>query len=194
MELRRDLALRLGDSTLTGQILESSVASDEVLDQALEAANWHERRAEIEASNQAGGSPPSRSLPGQGSAPRLRGLGLSFFFHGAGFTGNGEARIRGRVRAELGSDGVVTFFSGSTDIGQGTRTVFPQIAAETLGLPIGMVRLWEPDTSAVPDSGPTVASRTCMVVGKVVEDCATCLLYTSPSPRDVEESRMPSSA
>ena len=29
---------------------------------------------------------------------------------------------------------------------------------------------------------------------KAREKCATCLLYTSPSPRDVEESRMPSSA
>ena len=175
VELRRELALRLGDTTLTGQTLESSVASDEVLDTALEAANWAERKKAAEQINAAGGAPPSRNVAGQGSSPRLRGLGMSFFFHGAGFTGNGEARIRGRVRAQLGADGVVTLFSGSTDIGQGTRTIFPQIAAEALGLTIDEVRLWEPDTSAVPDSGPTVASRTCMVVGKVVEQCASYL-------------------
>jgi len=175
VSLRRELALQLGDTTLTGQTLESSVASDEVIDTALEAAGWAERRAAAEAINAAGGEPPTRSVAGQGTAPRLRGVGMSFFFHGAGFTGNGEARIRGRVRAELSSDGVVTLFSGSTDIGQGTRTIFPQIAAEVLGLPIDSVKLWEPDTSAVPDSGPTVASRTCMVVGKVVEDCALYL-------------------
>ena len=172
VSLRRELALQLGDTTLTGQTLKSSVASDEVLDKALAAAAWTERRAAAERINASGGEGPMRTVAGQGTAPRLRGVGMSFFFHGAGFTGNGEARIRGRVRAELGTDGVVTLFSGSTDIGQGTRTIFPQIAAEVLGLPIESVRLWEPDTAAVPDSGPTVASRTCMVVGKVVEDCA----------------------
>ncbi|MEE2827987.1 MAG: molybdopterin cofactor-binding domain-containing protein, partial [Myxococcota bacterium] len=172
VDLRRQLALRLGDTTLTGQVLESSVASDEVLDKALAAADWDRRRQEAEESNARGGSPTCRPVAGLGATPRLRGVGMSFFFHGAGFTGNGEARIRGRVRAELKPDGGILLYSASTDIGQGTRTIFPQIAAKTIGIPIGLVDLHEPDTAQVPDSGPTVASRTCMVVGKVVEDCA----------------------
>jgi CO/xanthine dehydrogenase Mo-binding subunit len=171
LDLRRQLALRPGDTTLTGQVLRESVASEEVLEKAIQIADFHARRREAEAVNRRGGAPSRRAVPGLGTSPRLRGVGLSFFFHGAGFTGNGEAKIQGSVRVELGRDGVVTLFSGSTDIGQGTRTIFPQIAAETLGLPMDFARLWEPDTQRVPDSGPTVASRTCMVVGKVVQDC-----------------------
>ncbi len=175
VELRRQLALRVGDTTLTGQTLETSVASDEVLDVALGAADWDRRRAEAEAINARGGLPPADPLPGLGDARRLRGVGMSFFFHGAGFTGNGEARIKGRVRMEVRPDGEVVIYSASTDIGQGTRTVFPQIAAETLGVPIDRIGLHDPDTSVVPDSGPTVASRTLMVVGKVVQDCSEVL-------------------
>jgi CO/xanthine dehydrogenase Mo-binding subunit len=175
VQLRRQLALRIGDSTLTGQVLESSVASDEVLDVALAAADWERRRADAEAINARGGEPPAQPLPGLGGGRRLRGVGMAFFFHGAGFTGNGEARIKGRVRMEVRPDGQVVIYSASTDIGQGTSTVFPQLAATTLGVDLERIEVHVPDTSAVPDSGPTVASRTLMVVGKVVEDCSVVL-------------------
>ncbi len=172
VDLRRQLALQIGDTTLTNQTLESSVSSDEVLDVALAAAGFEDRRAAADAANAAGGALPLRTLPGLGQTRKLRGVGVSFFFHGGGFTGNGEARIKGRVRMKLRPSGRVEIFSASTDIGQGVRTTFPQIAAQTLGIPLDLIDQHEADTSAVPDSGPTVASRTCMVVGKVVEDCS----------------------
>lgn len=175
VDLRRQLALRVGDTTLTGQTLETSVASDEVLDVALGAADWDRRRAEAEAINARGGLAPAEPVPGMGTSGRLRGVGMSFFFHGAGFTGNGEARIKGRVRMEVQPDGQIVIYTASTDIGQGTRTVFPQLAAQTLGVDIDRIQMHVPDTSVVPDSGPTVASRTLMVVGKVVEDCSHAL-------------------
>ena len=175
VDLRRQLAIRRGDTTLTGQRLEESVASDEVLDQALEAADWERRRAEIDALNAAGGAPPLRRTPGGGDTLRRRGLGMSFFFHGAGFTGNGEARLRGQVRAELRPGGRVVLFSGSTEMGQGMRTTLSQIAADTVGIDLDLVYLEMADTAHAPDSGPTAASRTCMVVGKVVEDCSRAL-------------------
>jgi CO/xanthine dehydrogenase Mo-binding subunit len=59
--------------------------------------------------------------------------------------------------------------AASTEIGQGTRTIFGQIVADELGVPFEDVEIEEPDTSRVPDSGPTVASRTCMIVGRVVQ-------------------------
>jgi CO/xanthine dehydrogenase Mo-binding subunit len=61
---------------------------------------------------------------------------------------------------------------GSTEIGQGTRTMHAQIVADALGIPYEDVEVAQPDTSVVADSGPTVASRTCMVVGKILEECA----------------------
>src|SRR6185369_7092052 len=69
-------------------------------------------------------------------------------------------------------DGTVRVLSASTEIGQGTNTIFAQIAAGALGIDPDDVEVAQPDTAVVPDSGPTVASRTCMVVGKLVETAA----------------------
>jgi CO/xanthine dehydrogenase Mo-binding subunit len=99
-------------------------------------------------------------------------VGLSFFFHGAGFTGSGEARMKARAGVEITREGGARVLSGSTEIGQGTRTIFCQIVAEELGIDFDRVEVEDPDTSRVPDSGPTVASRTCMVVGRVVQMAA----------------------
>src|SRR6185436_5681509 len=61
---------------------------------------------------------------------------------------------------------------GSTEIGQGTRTMHAQIVADTLGWPYERIEVNAADTGEVPDSGPTVASRTCMVVGRILQRCA----------------------
>jgi CO/xanthine dehydrogenase Mo-binding subunit len=50
--------------------------------------------------------------------------------------------------------------------------VFAQIVAEALGIPIDLVRMADADTQVVPNSGPTVASRSTMVVGRLVQDAA----------------------
>jgi CO/xanthine dehydrogenase Mo-binding subunit len=60
----------------------------------------------------------------------------------------------------------------ATDIGQGTITIFAQMVAEALGIPIQDVELPPPDSGRMPDSGPTVASRTCMVVGGTIAQAA----------------------
>ncbi|HIA03428.1 MAG TPA: xanthine dehydrogenase, partial [Myxococcales bacterium] len=110
-------------------------------------------------------------IPETGARIR-RGVGLSYFFHGAGFTGNGEAYLKGKVALELVPGGQVLIKTASTDIDQGTVTIFPQIAGDTLGISPQKIIMVPPDTSQVPDSGPTVASRTTMVVGKVVMEAA----------------------
>jgi len=66
-------------------------------------------------------------------------------------------------------EGKLQVLAGSTEMGQGTNTVFAQIAADALGLDCERVEILQPDTSLVPNSGPTVASRTTMIVGKLVE-------------------------
>ena len=48
-----------------------------------------------------------------------------------------------------------------------------QIVADALGVGYDDIDVHEADTDAVPNSGPTVASRTCMVVGRILERCAT---------------------
>ncbi len=156
LELRRKNLLKDGDLTATGGVLHDTAAFL-VLEEALEAA-----RAPLLQR-----APP----PGAGIAHWKRGRGLALAFHGCGFTGNGESWLKGKAALELvGSD--LRILTGSTDIGQGTDTIFPQIVASELGIPVERVSMAPHDTAQVPDSGPTVASRTTMVVGSVVQSCA----------------------
>src|SRR5262249_37149314 len=62
-------------------------------------------------------------------------------------------------------DGRIRILTASTEMGQGTKTIFPQLVAAELGVDVDDVEMAPQDTSFVPDSGPTVASRTAMVVG-----------------------------
>jgi len=100
-----------------------------------------------------------------------RGIGLSLFFHGSGFTGGGEVKLASKASLELTAQGAKILVA-STEIGQGTRTMHAQIVADALGVPFDSIDVNEADTAFVPDSGPTVASRTCMIVGKLLERCA----------------------
>ena len=151
--LRRHNMLGLGDETATGQVLKHSVASAQVLD----AVDRSIKRA----------APPSPAPP-----HLRRGAGLAFYLHGAGFTGRGEERLKGKAAVALTAEGRFEVRSASTEIGQGAATTFTQIAASTLGVPPELVHVLQPQTDKVPDSGPTVASRTCMVVGSVVQQAA----------------------
>lgn len=156
LELRRINMLREGDITATGQRLTWSVGSEDVLNAAVERSGYSNRDRQDEQDLEKDGS-------------KRRGVGLSFFLHGAGFTGSGEARMKAQAGVEITADGRARVLAGSAEIGQGMRTIFCQIVGEELGLEYDRVEVEEPDTSKVPDSGPTVASRTTMVVGRVVQ-------------------------
>src|SRR5262249_25160084 len=77
---------------------------------------------------------------------------------------------RSGAAVQVQKDGSVLVSVGNTEIGQGARTVLGQIAAEGLGAPYEAVRVVEVDTTRVPDSGPTVASRTTLVAGSAILD------------------------
>ena len=151
IELRRINALKPGDITATGQMLRDDCSAHMVLDEAVRRTDFVKKREQWKGTN--------------------RAIGLSLFYHGAGFTGAGERNLKSRARLELTPTGV-RIAVGSTEIGQGTRTMHAQIVTDALGIPYETVEVAQPDTSKVADSGPTVASRTCMVVGKILEDCA----------------------
>lgn len=158
---------RPGDSTPTGQILSPENGSTAVLESALARSGFAQKwRAS------------SRGRLRRGEKV-LRGVGLSFFAHGSAFTGDGEAKFKakGRVvldRLEDGRPGALIRVS-STEMGQGVHTVFTQIAADALSLPPSRIRFPLADTGLVLNSGPTVASRTTMVVGNVVWQAASDL-------------------
>jgi CO/xanthine dehydrogenase Mo-binding subunit len=179
-ELRRRNFIRAGQTSAVGQIMRDQVDMDAIMDRALALSDFHAKRTRFDADNRSG---------------HLRkGIGLATFMHGAGFTGSGEDHLASIVTVEATAEGHVRVLSASTEIGQGTITIFSQIAADALGLPVESIDVVQPDTSVVPNSGPTVASRTCMVVGKLLEDAclslkkilteAGCL---SPESADVAE-------
>jgi CO/xanthine dehydrogenase Mo-binding subunit len=171
LQLRKRLALRKGDTTATGQELGFSVGTDEV----------------IAAVERVAGPPPAREGTGPNGEPLRRGRGYIFYFHGAGFTGSGESKLAGRATVARTPSGRYEVRSSSTDIGQGAITIFTQIAAQALGVDAALIDVIDPTTRLVPDSGPTVASRTCMVVGGLVEKAAKALREQLPSAPAGEE-------
>jgi CO/xanthine dehydrogenase Mo-binding subunit len=164
VEIRKRNFLRQGQMTTTEQVVREPIDLDKLLDQALELSDYQNKRQTFEEENKAGVT--------------RKGMGIAAFLHGAGFTGSGERYLASVVGVEGCADGKVRVLVSSTEFGQGTNTVLSQIAAETLGLPYEKVEVAQPDTNEVPNSGPTVASRTVMVVGKLVQSAALGIKQT----------------
>jgi CO/xanthine dehydrogenase Mo-binding subunit len=157
-ELRHRNFLRKGDRTATGQEIREDIDLSGLLDRALAESGYHEKQARFSREN---------------ARQRVkRGIGFATFFHGAGFTGSGERYLASTAGVEATGEGRVRILTSGVEIGQGTNTTLAQIVAETLMLPLHQVDVVQPDTALVPNSGPTVASRTCMVIGKLLERAA----------------------
>ena len=172
VRLREINALRPGDTTATGQRLGRDTSALRVLRAAVQRTDFRRRRRAIASENKRVDA--ARALQARVGGPEraaLRGIGLSLFFHGSGFTGGGEVKLASKASLALTERGV-RILVASTEIGQGTRTMHAQIVADTLGMPYDAVEVNAADTGVVPDSGPTVASRTCMIVGRILQRCA----------------------
>src|SRR6476660_8427361 len=167
-EFRRRNFIHEGETTATSQIIREGVDMNHLLTRALQLSDYHAKRERFARENAAS----------NGGFGTKRGIGFATFMHGAGFTGSGEVYLQSVVSAEATSEGKVRILAASTEIGQGTNTIFSQIASEALGIDFDAIEIVQPDTGRVPNSGPTVASRTSMVVGKLVESAVTGLKQT----------------
>ncbi len=167
-EFRRRNFIHEGETTATSQIIRERVDMDHLLTRALQLSDYHAKRERFARENSAG----------NGGFSKKRGIGFATFMHGAGFTGSGEVYLQSVVSAEATTEGKVRILAASTEIGQGTNTIFSQIASEALGVDFESIEIVQPDTGRVPNSGPTVASRTSMVVGKLVESAVLGLKQT----------------
>jgi CO/xanthine dehydrogenase Mo-binding subunit len=165
VEIRRRNFLKPGQSTTTDQTIREPIDLDQLLDRALALTDYHAKRDRFVKEN-------------EGATTLKKGIGIAAFLHGAGFTGSGERYLASVVGVEVSADGRVRVLVSSTEFGQGTKTVLCQIAAETLGLPYEDTEIAQADTEQVPNSGPTVASRTVMVVGKLVQSAARGIQQT----------------
>jgi CO/xanthine dehydrogenase Mo-binding subunit len=164
IEVRRRNFLKTGQTTTTEQTIRENIDLGHLLDRALELSDYTAKKKRFAKENRNGA--------------RRKGIGVATFLHGAGFTGSGERYLNSLVGVEADAAGVVRVLVSSSEFGQGTNTVLCQIAAEALGLPYENVAIAQPDTTVVPNSGPTVASRTAMIVGKLVQSAAKGLKET----------------
>src|SRR6202167_2310405 len=155
IELRRRNFLHDGDTTATEQVMREPVILDQLLDRALTESDYHAKRARFAQEN------PRSAVK--------RGMGIAAFYHGSGFTGSGERYLNSLAGLDVTPEGKVRVLVASTEFGQGTNTILTQIAAEAIGIDYDDVMMAPPDTGIVPNSGPTVASRTSMVVGRLIE-------------------------
>lgn len=148
VEFRRKNLLRAGDETVTGQVLQNSVGLEETLDKTLQVSGW---------------------TPGIKKDDNT-GYGISTVFYGVGLGAGGKHLARTGARVMMHADGSILFSVGTTEIGQGMTTVLSQIVADELGAPLRRVEMMPADTSRVPDSGPTVASRSTTMSGNALKD------------------------
>ncbi len=165
LDLRRRWVYREGDVTPTGQVLRESVGGIEVLEAAAAESAFDRTHAQTRSMRE-GRTDGARTATG---------IGLALAWHGAGFTGSGEVRLASVASLELTDGGRIRILTASTEMGQGTKTIFPQLVADALGVEYDEVEIAPQDTSIVPDSGPTVASRTAMVVGGLLIKAAETL-------------------
>jgi CO/xanthine dehydrogenase Mo-binding subunit len=164
IEVRKRNFLHTGQTTATDQTIHESIDLDQLLNRALELSDYTAKKQGFRQQNE--------------ESPLKKGIGIASFLHGAGFTGSGERYLASVVGVEGLADGQVRVLVSSTEFGQGTKTVLSQVAAEALGILYEDVEVAQPDTQEVPNSGPTVASRTAMVVGKLVESACSGIRET----------------
>ena len=162
VELRRRNFLHDGDMNATEQIMREPVILDQLLDRALKESDYYGKREQFARKNQ--------------TSPVKRGMGIAAFYHGSGFTGSGETFLNSLAGVDVTVEGKVRVLVSNTEFGQGTNTILTQVAAEALAIDYDRVVMAPADTSQVPNSGPTVASRTSMVVGKLVERASLQLI------------------
>ncbi len=155
IDLRLKNALKVGSRTCTNQLLKESVGLVETIDLARKESHWNKKRKEL-------------AKHGRNGNQFAKGIGVAVGWYGNSLGSKGWYLDGAGANVQLLADGTATVAIGGTELGQGATVIASQIAGETLGLAIEKIQFLTPDTSMVPDSGPTVASRTTTISGGAV--------------------------
>jgi len=159
LEFRLINAIRTGQATATGQVLEASAGMASCLE-ALRPAWTAAKQAAFRHNTTANGR-------------TRRGVGIACMWYGCGNTSMSNPST---MRVALQADGSLVLYQGAVDIGQGSNTVLAQICAETLGVPLSRLKLVTGDTARTRDAGKTSASRQTFVSGRATQQAAAALL------------------
>jgi CO/xanthine dehydrogenase Mo-binding subunit len=154
IDFRLQNGLRQGDLAMSGNKIEHEVGLADCLQWVREESDWDRKR---------------EAYADQGGDLR-RGIGVACYFHGSSLGGEGDDYAN--CTLQIDNDYGLTLTSGLTDYGQGSRTVFTLVAAETLGVEPSRIHMLRPDTDTAIESGPTVASRSTMLGGNATRVAA----------------------
>lgn len=153
--------VKQGDLTSTSGVYRDPIIMDKMIQKAAEISNYHAKIEQFAKEN------------------TFKGIGMSWFLHGCGFTGDGESKqIKSKVRLVKDENDLVYLYIAAVEMGQGAKTILKKIVADVLDVENDQVIFDNPDTDFVPDSGPTVASRTTMIVGGLLARAAEKLKAT----------------
>lgn len=147
-ELRLKNATQAGDTSISGLVFDSCELS-EAIRASTRHAGWDQKR-------------------GQKDTNRGIGLACGGFVCGArigGLTATG-------IFIQVNDDGGVTVMTGSSDLGQGSRTVIAQVAAEELGLSLSDITVNSADTETTPIDPGTFSSRVTFYAGNATKIAA----------------------
>lgn len=148
-----------GGRTPTDEILRAEPLAKQSLEIARRRSGWSQKRKAFVEAN------------GKGADVR-RGIGVASLSYGCCLHAGGQHLEGSASLVQVHPDASISVSIGGTEIGQGAFQVMAHLTAETLGVPLTSVRVTDTDTVAVPDSGPTVASRTTIMSGNAVLDAA----------------------
>jgi CO/xanthine dehydrogenase Mo-binding subunit len=159
VEFRRRNMIRQGSTTVTGQVLEGhTVSMSQVFERVLAESNYEDKLRHC-----------SR---GQGEGDYY-GIGLAMSYRGVSIGAEGTDCCAAVVSVQF--DGSVLLEVGIHENGQGAESAMILLLADELGVDRDCVVYRQPSTSAVPDSGTTVASRATIMGGGAVSCAAAAL-------------------
>lgn len=157
LEFKKEHLSKKGDITSTSGKVHFDVPLPEMIDDVVNRSQYYQKKEEYK----------------KDQGRYRRGIEIAMYYHGAGFTGSGERDI---IKAVAGikkhKDGQIEILAANTDMGQGVFTTFRKIIAEELQMDYKDVLYNYPDTKFASDSGPTVASRSIMIVGELIRRAA----------------------
>ncbi len=151
LEFKKMNHIKENDISGVGQVM-TDVSLGKCVSEAEKASNWKERKEELASERKKGGS-------------KVKGIGFALLHRGEAFGAAGQGIDTAEVQLLVNNDGGITILSSMADVGMGGHTMMVNVIMETLGVKRERVVMAPVDTSYVPNSGPSSATRGTMVIG-----------------------------
>jgi CO/xanthine dehydrogenase Mo-binding subunit len=158
LELRRRNVLRDGDEYATGEVMRD-MHYDDLLDSVSKSIGWTSREANEP-------QPKKSAIHAEVGGTTKSGKGITAVIKATITPSTSTAE------AKLHEDGSLSVQTSSVDLGQGSRTVLAQLAAEALDVPYDRVSVSDADTDTTPYDQQTSSSRTTFSMGNALVNAA----------------------